>query len=56
MESGLEGNAVITKYMVMCRDQNVGRNHSIKIDNSPFERVEEFKYLGTTLKYQNFIY
>jgi len=56
MESGLEGNAVITKYMVMCRDQNVGRNHSIKIDNSPFERVEEFKYLGTTLKYQNSIY
>ena len=23
-----------------------GRTHSIKIGNSPFERVEEFKYLG----------
>jgi hypothetical protein len=35
--------------------QNAGRNHSIKIDNSSFERVEELKYLGTTLTYQNSI-
>jgi len=34
--------------MVMSRDQNVGRIHSVRIDNSTFERVEEFKYLGTT--------
>jgi hypothetical protein len=27
----------------------------MKIDNSSFERVEEFKYLGTTLKNQNSI-
>jgi len=27
----------------------------MKIDNSSFERVEEFKYLGTTLKIQNSI-
>jgi len=27
----------------------------IKIDNSPFERVEEFKYLGTTLRNKNSI-
>jgi len=26
-----------------------GRGHSVKIDNSFIERVEEFKYLGTTL-------
>ena len=44
-----------TKYMVMCRDQNAGRIHSIKTDNSSFERVEEFKYLGTTLTNQNSI-
>jgi len=44
------------KYMAMSRDHNAGRNHSIKIDNSFFfERVEEFKYLGTTLTNQNSI-
>ena len=41
--------------MVMSRDQNAGRNHSVRIDNSTFERVEEFKYLGTTLTHQNSI-
>src|SRR5215813_11172196 len=41
--------------MIMSRDQNAGRSHSMKIDNSSFERVEEFKYLGTTLTYQNSI-
>jgi len=35
--------------MVMSRDQNAGRNHSVRTDNSTFERMEEFKYLGTTL-------
>jgi hypothetical protein len=41
--------------MVMSRDQNAGRNHSIKIDNISFEWVEEFKYLGTILTNQNSI-
>jgi hypothetical protein len=41
--------------MVMTRDQNAGRIHSVRIDNSTFERVEEFKYLGTTLTDQNVI-
>ena len=54
-QSGLEVCAVKTKYMVMCRDQNAGRNHNVRIDNSTFERVEEFKYLGTTLTNQNSI-
>ena len=53
METGLEKSADKTKYMVMSRDQNAGRNHSVRIDNSTFERVEEFKYLGTTLTHQN---
>ena len=44
-----------TKYMAVSRDQNAGRIHSMKIDNSSFERVEEFKYLGTTLTNQNSI-
>ena len=32
-----------------------GGGHSVKIDNSSIERVEEFKYLGTTLTDQNSI-
>jgi len=44
-----------TKYMVMSRDQNAGQGHNIKIDNSSFEMVEEFKYLETTLTDQNSI-
>ena len=39
----------------MSRDQNAGRIQSVRIDNSIFERVEEFKYLGTTLTNQNSI-
>jgi len=49
MEIGLEVNADQTKYTVMSRDQNAGRRHNVKNDNSYFERVEQFKYLGTTL-------
>jgi hypothetical protein len=54
-ETGLEVNADKTKYMVMARDQNAGRSHSMKIGNSSIERVEEFKYLGTTVTDQNSI-
>ena len=42
-EVGLAVNAHKTKYMVMSRDQNAGRSHSMKTDNNSFERVEEFK-------------
>ena len=48
-EIGLEVNTDKTKFIVMSRDQNAGQSHSIKIYNISFERVEEFKYLGTTL-------
>ena len=41
--------------MTVSRDQNAGRIHSMKMDNNSIERVEEFKYLGTTLKNQNSI-
>jgi hypothetical protein len=54
-EIRLEVHAGKTKYMVMSRDQNAGQNHNIMIDNSSFERVEEFKYLGTTLTDRNSI-
>ena len=51
-EIGLEVSADKTKYMVMSGDQNAGRIHSVRIDNSTFERVEEFKYLETNLTNQ----
>jgi len=44
-EIGLEVSADKTKYMVMPRDQNAGQIHSVRIDNSTFDRVEDFKYL-----------
>ena len=49
-ENGLEVNADKTKYMVMSRDQITGRIHNIKIDNSSFASVEEFKYRMFNLK------
>ena len=55
-EIGLEVSADKTKYMVMSRDQHAGQNHSVRIDNSTFERVKDFKYLGTTLTNQNFFW
>jgi hypothetical protein len=51
---GLEVNADKTEYMVMSPDQNAGQSYSMKIDNGSFERVEEFKYLGTTVKKTKF--
>jgi hypothetical protein len=54
-EIGLEVNADKTKYIVMSRERNAGRDVSVKIDNSSIERVEEFKYLGMMLTDQNSI-
>ena len=45
-ETGIELNA---EYMVMSSDKQAGQNNNIKICNKPFERVKQFKYLGTTL-------
>jgi len=41
--------------MVMSPDQNAGRSQNMKIDSTPFEVVEQFKYLGTSLTHQNYI-
>jgi hypothetical protein len=54
-EIGLKVSADKTKYMVMSWDENAGRIQSVRMDNSTFERVDEFKYLGTTLTSQNSI-
>ena len=51
----LKTNADQTKYMIMSRDQNAGRSHIMENDNSSIGRVDEFKYLGTTLTNQNYI-
>jgi len=40
----------------MSQDQNAGQSHSMKTDNSSFERLGEFKYLGTNLTNQNSIH
>ena len=52
-EIGLEVYADKPKYMVMSRDQNAGRSHSMRIDNTSCERVEHFKCLVTTVTNQN---
>jgi len=39
----------------MSQDQDAGSRHNVEIDNISFERMEEFKYLGTTLTDQNSI-
>jgi len=39
----------------MSQDHVAGRNHNMKTDNSSFERVEVFEYLGKTLADQNSI-
>ena len=54
-EIGLEVNADKTKYMAVSREHTAGLSHTMKVDNSSIERVEEFKYLGTTLTNQNSI-
>jgi ribosomal protein L30E len=51
-ESRVVVNADRTKYVVMSRDQNAGRNHNIKTDNLSLKSVEVFKYLGTNLTNQ----
>jgi hypothetical protein len=53
---GLEINAEKTKYMIMSRHPNSEQNQNIRIANELFENVATFKYLGTTLTYQNDIH
>ena len=54
-EVQLEVNVDRTQYMIMSRDQTAQRSHNMKIDNSSYERVEEFMYVGKTLINQNSI-
>jgi late competence protein required for DNA uptake (superfamily II DNA/RNA helicase) len=54
-EVGLEINVEKTKYMLLSRHQNVGRNRDIRIANRSFGNVSQFKYLGTTVTNQTLI-
>jgi hypothetical protein len=54
-ETGLGVNADKIQYMIMSGVQNAGRNHNMKTENSYFERMEQFKYLGKNLTNQNAI-
>ena len=56
MEIGLEVNAEKTKHVVMSGDQNAGQNINRQTGNKSFVTVQQFKYLGTTLKNQNYIH
>jgi len=53
-ETRLQVNAGKTKYIFKSRNKEAGRSHNIEIDNSSFNRVEDFKYLVTKLTYQNY--
>ena len=54
-ESGLEVKADKTKHMVMSWDQKSGGSHNMRIHNRSLQRMEDLKYLGTTLTNQNSI-
>jgi hypothetical protein len=55
-EIGLEVSADKTKYMVMSREQNAGRIHSARIDNSTFERVLIVSIFGNNFNKSKFYY
>jgi hypothetical protein len=41
--------------MLLSHPQNVGRNHDIKIANTLFENVTQFRYFGMTVTNENLI-
>ena len=47
--------ACIGQAQLQSRNQKAVRSHSVKIDSSSIESVEEFKYMGTTLTNKNSI-
>lgn len=46
---GLNMNIAKTKFMVVSRDQNIGRDAVLTFNDLPIEKVQKFKYLGTWL-------
>jgi hypothetical protein len=54
-EFGLEVNTEKTKYLLLSRHQNAGKNHDTRIANRSFENVAQLKYFRTTVTNQNLI-
>lgn len=52
-ELGLEVNTNKTKYMEMGDDGRIRRDKYVKINGKEYERVEAFKYLGSTITEDN---
>ena len=53
-EIGIEINADKNKYMVMSRDRNAGRGHSVKIDNSSIESCGRVQIFGNDVNRSKF--
>jgi hypothetical protein len=49
-EASLEVNVEITKYMLASCGQSADQNQNIRIINTSFESLSQFKYLGMTNK------
>jgi hypothetical protein len=49
-------NAEKLKYIIMSRCLNAGQKLSIKMANRSFEDGANFKYLGTSLRDQNYMH
>jgi hypothetical protein len=45
----------VCSICVTFRDQNAGRRHSMKVDSSSLDMVEQIEYLGTSLTNKNSI-
>jgi hypothetical protein len=54
-EIGLEVSAETSKYMIRYREHQAGKTYHMLIGNNSLERVEQLKYVGKTLRNQNFI-
>jgi hypothetical protein len=55
-EVGLEVNTQKSKHVMLPCHQNAGQNHAKKTANRSFKYMAQFKYMGTRVTNQNFIY
>jgi hypothetical protein len=53
---GLEVNTEKTKYMLLSRHQNAGKNREIKTASRWFENMAYFKYVGWNFNSGNYLF